>query len=109
VFSAVPPRPGDAAPTDFDTGVPADDGWGIRRAVRLAFPGPSLLTSDAAYAARLNTYINDMLCEYGLEPSRTEPGPGGQTYSEMAEALIERPWRSGSPIRALPPRSPRCA
>jgi 4-hydroxymandelate oxidase len=30
-----------------------------------------------------------MLREYGLEPSRTESEPGGQTYSEMAEALIE--------------------
>lgn len=82
MFAAVSPRPGDAPA--------AQDGWGIRRAVRLDFPQPAALAHDAAHAARLDPYLRDLLRQRPYLFGRTarDPARGGQSYSEMAEALL---------------------
>ena len=65
-------------------------GWGVRRAVRIAFPEPADRVCDAAYAARLDLYMQDMLRAHGLDPSPDARDRTGWSYSEMATALIER-------------------
>ena len=82
-----------------------DDGWGIRRVVRLSFPNPSALAHDPEHTARLSVYLTDLLRPYGLT---LEPGAmsrsgrhGGQSYGEMAEALIAAAVPEGEQIDLL--------
>ncbi|MFC1415667.1 hypothetical protein [Streptacidiphilus cavernicola] len=76
--------------------------WGIRRAVRLAFPGPAALAADPVHTERLRTYLTDLLRPYrlGLEPGALERG-GGQSYGEMAEALIRLAVPAGESVDLL--------
>jgi hypothetical protein len=78
-----------------------DDGWGLRRTVRLEFPNPAALAHDAGHTARLAAYLADLLRQYGLamEPGALEPG--GQSYGEMAEALIAATVPEGEQIDLL--------
>ncbi|WP_432988940.1 2-hydroxy-acid oxidase [Dactylosporangium sp. CA-233914] len=60
--------------------------WGLRRAVARRFADPAEQAADPAHAARLATYLTDLLAPYGLgEPAAM---PGGQSYGEMAAALL---------------------
>ncbi|MFC1433738.1 hypothetical protein ACEZDB_24105 [Streptacidiphilus sp. N1-3] len=81
------------------TGVP--DGWGIRRAVRLAFPDPAALVGDTVHTERLRVYLTDLLRPYGLglDPGALERG--GQSYGEMAEALIRLVVPEGESVDLL--------
>src|SRR5260221_429306 len=81
MYSTVPPRRDDPREPDV--------GWGVRRAVRLAFPDPASLTRDEAHTARLDVYLTDLLQPYGLALKPGALEPDGQSYGEMAEALIE--------------------
>ncbi len=114
-FSAVAPRRDAADPTSLadptdptdladpaDPAEPADLGdpvladgregpaWGVRAAVRMAFAQPARQAHDAAYAARLDLYMRDMLREHGLDASCDDRDWAGWSYSEMATALIQR-------------------
>ena len=61
--------------------------WGLHRAVARRYPGPAALAADPAHAARLSTYLGDMVAPYGL---RLTDGPvTGQSYGEMAVPLID--------------------
>lgn len=61
--------------------------WGLRRAVTRRYPGPAALAADPRHAARLSTYLGDMVAPYGL---RLTDGPvTGQSYGEMAVPLVE--------------------
>ncbi|MFB7949111.1 hypothetical protein ACFC6L_29835 [Kitasatospora phosalacinea] len=77
--------------------------WGVRRAARLAFPEPSALAADPVHAARLHRYLSDLLAPYGLAPA----GPDatgrsyGQSYGEMAEALIRAVVPAGEQVDLL--------
>ncbi|QKW22942.1 2-hydroxy-acid oxidase [Kitasatospora sp. NA04385] len=80
--------------------------WGIRRAVRLAFPGPGAPAGDPVHGARLRRYLTDLLHPYGLElaPGAPAPGaaePGGRCYGEMAEALIRAAVPEGEAVDLL--------
>ncbi|MBS2538051.1 alpha-hydroxy-acid oxidizing protein [Catenulispora sp. NF23] len=77
------------------------DGWGIRRAVRLAFPGPSSLAQDQAHTARLDVYLTDLLQPHGLALNPGALAPRGQSYGEMAEALIELAVPAGEGVDLL--------
>ncbi len=79
--STVPPVSAVAAP---------GAGWGVRRAEGLMFPHAATLARDPAYAKDLAVYLTDLLRPYGLELDHTALGRGGQSYKEMAEALIDR-------------------
>jgi 4-hydroxymandelate oxidase len=93
MYSTVPPRSGGAR----DDGA----GWGLRRAVRLAFPDPAELAGDDVHTGRLDVYLSDLLGQYalGLEPGALEPG--GQSYGEMAEALIKLAVPEGESVDLL--------
>ncbi|MFC9328936.1 hypothetical protein [Kitasatospora sp. NPDC057015] len=119
-----------------DAGTPADGpspAWGIRRAVRLAFPEPAALAGDPVHTERLRRYLTDLLRPYGRDPGRGEPAPeagvpavgaletgapetgapdvgtldvgalgrGGQSYGEMAEALIRATLPAGESVDLL--------
>ncbi|MFD7735961.1 hypothetical protein ACFV6F_36930 [Kitasatospora phosalacinea] len=73
--------------------------WGVRRAARLAFPEPSALAADPVHAARLHRYLSDLLAPYGLAPA--EPDATGQSYGEMAEALIRAVVPAGEQVDLL--------
>src|SRR5581483_9031662 len=96
-FSAVAPRR-DAAEQAEPAGLGdpvltqdrAGHAWGVRGAVRMAFPQPAQQVHDAAYAARLDLYMQDMLREHGLDASSDDRDWTGWSYSEMATALIQR-------------------
>lgn len=96
-FSAVAPRR-DAAEQAEPAGLGdpvltqdrAGHAWGVRGAVRMAFPQPAHQGHDAAYAARLDLYMQDMLREHGLDASSDDRDWTGWSYSEMATALIQR-------------------
>ena len=77
-----------------------DDHWGVRRTVRLTFPQPSALAHDPAHTTRLTLYLTDLLSPYGLalEPDALK---GGQSYGEMAEALIAATVPEGEQIDLL--------
>lgn len=94
MYSTRPPAPGD----DADPG----DGWGIRRAARLMFPDPAELAHDAAHTARLGVYLSDLLRPYGieLEAGALDRG-GGQSYGEMAEAVIAMAVGPGETVDLL--------
>ena len=60
--------------------------FGLRRALARPFPHPAAQSADPAHAARLTTYLTDMVTPYGLTlPPRDVQG---QSYGEMATALI---------------------
>ena len=105
MYSTVPPRSGGglggggASGTGGGAGHGA--GWGLRRAVRLAFPDPAELASDEVHTGRLDAYLSDLLSQYklGLEPGAIEQG--GQSYGEMAEALIKLAVPDGESVDLL--------
>nr|BFE61662.1 hypothetical protein GCM10020063_061880 [Dactylosporangium thailandense] len=68
--------------------------WGLRRAVARRFSEPAGQAGDPGHAARLATYLGDLLEPYALGA----PGgmAGGQSYGEMAAALLPR-----EPVDAL--------
>lgn len=80
MYSAVPPQP-DSAPKP-------DEAWGVRRGVRLDFPGPAALAGNARHSELLRTYLTDLLRPYGLALDAGKLAAGGQSYGEMAEALV---------------------
>ncbi|MFF5232595.1 2-hydroxy-acid oxidase [Dactylosporangium sp. NPDC000521] len=63
-----------------------DDRWGLRRAVSRRFPSPAALASDTGHAARLSTYLTDLLAPFDLTLARDSSA--GQSYGEMAESLL---------------------
>ncbi|MFG1810073.1 hypothetical protein [Streptomyces sp. NPDC049040] len=85
-------------PYGADT-VPAD--WGIRRAARLAFPGPAELAADPVHGERLRVYLTDLLGPHGLRLDDGPPARGGQSYGEMAEELIRRTVPPGESVDLL--------
>lgn len=97
MYSTVPPRAGGAPGDAACSGA----GWGLRRAVRLAFPDPAELAGDEVHTGRLDTYLTDLLGQYarGLEPGALEQG--GQSYGEMAEALIKMAVPDGESVDLL--------
>lgn len=87
------------APAGICGGVP--EGWGVRRAARLAFPAQAALASDAAHTERLRTYLTDLLLPYGLTLDAELPGAGAQSYGEMAEALVRAAVPPGERVDLL--------
>ncbi|KQV13277.1 MULTISPECIES: hypothetical protein [unclassified Kitasatospora] len=73
--------------------------WGIRRAVRMAFPEPAALAGDPVHAERLARYLADLLHPYGLSPDPSEHV--GQSYGEMGEALIHAAVPAGESVDLL--------
>lgn len=104
MYTAVPPatRPAttaaDAAPGP--TPNPGLAGWGVRRTARLEFPEPAALASNPTHSARLHRYVTDMLRPYGLEFDESA-FERGQSYSEMAEALIALVLPEGESVDLL--------
>lgn len=78
-----------------------DESWGVRRTVRRSFPDSSALAHDPDHIERLSVYLTDLLHPYGLtlEPGALERG--GQSYGEMAEALIAAAVPEGEQIDLL--------
>ncbi|WP_228562927.1 alpha-hydroxy acid oxidase [Catenulispora rubra] len=93
MHTTVPPGP--------DSVAEPVDRWGIRRAVRLAFPGASSLAQDQAHTARLDVYLTDLLQPHGLALNPGALAPRGQSYGEMAEALIELAVPAGEGVDLL--------
>lgn len=114
MYTAVPPAtrsattaantgPAPATPltaTPTPTLSPALAGWGVRRTARLEFPEPAALASNPAHSARLHRYVTDMLRPYGLEFDESA-FESGQSYSEMAEALIALVLPEGESVDLL--------
>ena len=80
--------------------------WGIRRAARLAFPEPAALAGDPVHTQRLRRYLTDLLRPYGRELGPDLLGPDavrcdGQSYGEMAEALIGATVPAGESVDLL--------
>jgi 4-hydroxymandelate oxidase len=69
--------------------------------VRLAFPGPSSLAADPVHTARLDVYLTDLLQPHGLALNPGALAPRGQSYGEMAEALIELAVPAGEGVDLL--------
>jgi 4-hydroxymandelate oxidase len=69
--------------------------------VRLAFPGPASAASDEAHTARLDVYLTDLLQAHGLALNPGSLAPWGQSYGEMAEALIELAVPAGEGVDLL--------
>lgn len=69
--------------------MPVEDRWGLRRAVSRRYPLPAVLAADPGHAARLSTYLTDLLAPHGLalSPSALDP-VRGQSYGEMAVELL---------------------
>jgi 4-hydroxymandelate oxidase len=69
--------------------MPVDGRWGLRRAVSRRYPAPAELAADTGHAARLSTYLTDLLTPHGLALSPDALDPvRGQSYGEMAVALL---------------------
>ncbi|HTJ35158.1 MAG TPA: 2-hydroxy-acid oxidase [Dactylosporangium sp.] len=68
--------------------------WGLRRAEARRFSGPAEQAADAVHAARLATYLGDLLEPYGAVLAG-DMGDG-HSYGEMAAALMP-----GEPVDAL--------
>ncbi|MFL6117752.1 MAG: alpha-hydroxy acid oxidase [Catenulispora sp.] len=100
MLTTVPPEAAAALGTAA-AAVDALEHWGIRRAVRLAFPGPASLALDEEHTARLDTYLTDLLQQYDLELAPGALAPLGQSYGEMAEALIELAVPGGEGVDLL--------
>ncbi|MHA6765392.1 hypothetical protein [Streptacidiphilus sp. PAMC 29251] len=75
--------------------------WGVRRAVRLAFPDPAALAGDTVHTDRLRLYLTDLLRPYGLKLDADALEQGGQSYGEMAEALIRLAVPAGESVDLL--------
>ncbi|HEU5332540.1 MAG TPA: hypothetical protein VFU73_07250 [Actinocrinis sp.] len=73
----------------------------MRRTARLEFPNPAALAGDADHSARLRLYVTDMLRPYGLEFDEAAFVRGGQSYGEMAEALIALAVPEGESVDLL--------
>jgi 4-hydroxymandelate oxidase len=88
----------------IDRGRPPLDGLvplGIGRAERRRFDEPAHLAHDPAYTARLEVYLTDLLRPYGLALA-PDFGPGhGQSYGEMAEAVLECAIPPGQPVELV--------
>ncbi|MEV0134822.1 2-hydroxy-acid oxidase [Dactylosporangium sp. NPDC050688] len=69
--------------------MPVEDRWGLRRAVSRRYPDPAALAADTGHAARLSTYLTDLLTPHGLAlaPGALDP-VRGQSYGEMAVELL---------------------
>ena len=76
-------------------------GWGVRRTARLAFPHPAALAGDAGHTERLRVYLTDLLLPHGLGLTPGALERGGQSYGEMAEALIGRVLPAGESVDLL--------
>ena len=98
MYTAVPPMAGAGTAA---SAAPSLTGWGVRRTARLEFPGPAALAGNAAHSARLRLYVTDMLRPYGLEFDEEAFERGGQSYSEMAEALIAHTVPEGEVVDLL--------
>jgi hypothetical protein len=76
------------------------------RAVRRAFTGPSDFLADPANRARVAEYVADMVSPYQVEfPADAFAEPSspavGQSYGEMAEALITSAVAADEPVDLL--------
>ncbi|WP_433218722.1 2-hydroxy-acid oxidase [Dactylosporangium sp. CS-047395] len=60
--------------------------WGLRRAEARRFPDPAARSGDPAHAARLSTYLTDLLAQDGLGPPAGMAS--GHSYGEMALSLL---------------------
>ncbi|WP_327004813.1 2-hydroxy-acid oxidase [Dactylosporangium sp. NBC_01737] len=69
--------------------MPAEDRWGLRRAVSRRYSSPAVLAADPDHTARLSAYLTDLVGQYGLSltPSALDP-VRGQSYGEMAVELL---------------------
>lgn len=77
-------------------------GWGVRRAVRLAFPDPAPAAPDAARTERLRVYLTDLLEPYGVGLGTEQPPDhGGHAYGDLAEALIRQAVPAGEQVDVL--------
>ncbi|MFI0897407.1 hypothetical protein [Streptomyces sp. NPDC020983] len=79
----------------------APAGWGVRRAVRLAFPDPGPPAPDPERTGRLRVYLTDLLRPYGLALGTEPPDSGGHAYGDLAEALIRQAVPAGEEIDLL--------
>jgi hypothetical protein len=76
--------------------------WGVRRAARRRFTEPAKLNQNPAHLARLGVYLGDMLRPYGMElPEGAAGASQGQSYGEMAEALIAEVLEPGEQVDLL--------
>jgi hypothetical protein len=76
-------------------------GWGVRRAEGLVFPHPAVIARDPAYIGDLAVYLTDLLRHHGIALDHAALAAGGQSYKEMAEALIGRIVPDGERIDLL--------
>lgn len=90
-----------ATPPPIDPAAKLDETWGVRRGVRLDFPGPAALAKNEAYVDLLRAYLADLLRPYGLRPDARKLASGGQSYGEMAEALVRLAVREHEPVDLL--------
>ncbi|WP_433059650.1 2-hydroxy-acid oxidase [Dactylosporangium sp. CS-033363] len=60
--------------------------WGLRRAEARRFPAPAARSGDPAHAARLSTYLSDLLAQDGL--GAPDGMASGHSYGEMALPLL---------------------
>lgn len=68
------------------------------RATRRAFTGPARFLADPANRARVSEYLTDMATAYGRA---MRPGLTGQSYGEMAAALIGPVVSADEPVDLL--------
>ena len=105
MYTALPPGPGSdgsaRSGTSWSDADWSDTRWGVRRAVRLTFPNPACIALDEAHGARLDVYLTDLLQQYGLALRPGAPTQGGQSYGEMAEALVELTVPAGEEVDLL--------
>ena len=73
--------------------MPVEDRWGLRRAVSRRFPDPAALAADTGHAARLSTYLTDLLTPHGLalSPAALDPVRGSPTVRWRVELLPSTP------------------
>ncbi|WP_052396916.1 hypothetical protein [Streptomyces sp. NRRL F-5123] len=80
----------------------APAGWGVRRAVRLAFPDPAPRAPVPERTERLRVYLTDLLHPYGLALDAEEPPDrGGHSYGDLAAALIRQAVPAGEHVDLL--------
>ncbi len=73
--------------------------WGIRRAARQLFAEPAQLSHNDAHNGRFREYTGDMLAAFGMSLGAFEGR--GQSYGEMAEALIRQVVAPGEQVDVL--------
>ncbi|WP_433232096.1 2-hydroxy-acid oxidase [Micromonospora sp. CA-248260] len=75
------------------------------RAARRTFPGPAALLHDPAHREQSRRYLTDLACQDGREVPAdlfdTASGSLGQSYAEMAEALIRALVTPDEPVDLL--------